>query len=112
LIVVEGDVTIASDVGQIDALLISKEKIIINSKNNKKDSVLTVNGGLIALGKRANITFTSPIFSAVYLNRDMADSNKNNSPVEIINYDPRFSDIFRELFGDVGRVNFSESGIY
>jgi len=63
---------------------------------------LTIDGGIIVLGSESSVGVT--------LNRTLGLENSNNPAEEII-YDPRYIDMFRQVFGEIGEVQFVESGV-
>lgn len=93
IIVVGGDINIASTVTQIDAVLISTGYIYTASSsgscsvsNVPVNTALTVNGSLVSLNSNTPIRFCRSL------------NNGNATPAEIINQQPKYLVILRNLF--------------
>lgn len=92
VLIVGGDINIAPTVTQINAVLISAGHIYTGgsgcSQNAVTASQLVVNGSLISLNSSSNIVFC----------RNLGPGN--TSPAELINNEPKYLVILRELFAD------------
>lgn len=102
--IVNGDVNINQYVVKIDAIIISSGKIYTatstgaNCNTNsvwvvepgKSVNALTINGSLISLVEPGSIVFC----------RNLIDNNGNTSPAEIINHQPKYLVLLRDLFSD------------
>lgn len=111
LIFVDGDVEISAAVEHIDAFIVAMSKAVVLTQDN--DLPITITGGVVALGN--DLTGNDP---AIELNRNIifygaesGNPNNNTSPSEYVEYDPRYVDIYRSSFGEIGDVTFNESGI-
>lgn len=93
VIVVGGNINIATSVTQIDAVLIAAGKIYTAgglsncSRNSVSASQLIINGSLISLDSSNKIEFC----------RNLTD---NNQPAELINHQPKYLVILRNLYAD------------
>lgn len=93
--VVQGNVNIGKDVTQIDAVIISSGKIhtagsSCSTNAEEVDNALTINGSLISLDAGEPIQFC----------RKLKGSGNDTNPAEIINFDPKYLVILRNLFAD------------
>lgn len=91
VLVVGGDITIESTVTQINAVLISAGKIFtagLNCTQPVNTSQLIVNGSLISLNRDKNIEFCRALTVG------------NTIPAELINNQPKYLVILRNLYSD------------
>lgn len=98
-----------------------KSDCTIGRVTNGADIPLVVTGGLVALGDESgnsaielnrNLIFYSPIGDELYSGDNGANVfNDNMSPSEAIFYDPRYLDIYRNILGSFGNIQFRESGV-
>lgn len=93
IFIVRGDIIVENDVTEIDGMFITDG--FFNSRNgtncgdlnpNKNDVRLVINGAVHAFGE---LCFT----------RDLGASNEN-TPAELINYEPKYLYLFQEIVGD------------
>lgn len=93
---VNRDLTIEPNVSKVAGLYLVKGNVNILGSSDLVQ--LTVDGGILAKGN-------------IIPGRTLGVNNGTN-PAEIFRYDPRYIDIFRSIFGEVGRIQFVESGVY